>query len=482
MNEGPGADVPGFLFILAYKYIGMTDGDLFNRVNQGEYEFHDQIFNYPISINRLYSNKNSKTLTFVNCEFTTTLEILNLEDNSLSLAFFKCKFAHVSIWNCNIHKLLFYNSIYFNDINIGNSTFADVSINGNNTSKDSTLSISYTNITFYFSCYDLCVKSGTFLDLNYDEELTKNLSVNFGNSSFESLNFKANFGRYCSFSKLKVVKSDFNFCSFNEANFNDSNFLSKSNFFKCIFKEDLYFKNSSNQGEILFLKCIFHSFSHFNQSLFNNLNFDNTIFEKRASFDRVEVKNFDLYQTTFSQGAFFDEFKIKSIIENNYFEKLNIENAKTWRRTLRQIKQELQKTENKIDYNRFRTYELAAYYQELNWEHNFRDKFILWATKWSVGFDHSWRKGLAFTLSVGFFWYVILYWLEHRGDCDTSEIEGFFNGFYRFLLVTDFYDPFEHEKRKFLENGWSGLVMIIGKIFIAFGIYEMIQAFRKFKA
>lgn len=34
------------------------------------------------------------------------------------------------------------------------------------------------------------------------------------------------------------------------------------------------------------------------------------------------------------------------------------------RRTIRTIKQELQKAENRIDYNRFRAYELAAHYKE----------------------------------------------------------------------------------------------------------------------
>jgi hypothetical protein len=56
-----------------------------------------------------------------------------------------------------------------------------------------------------------------------------------------------------------------------------------------------------------------------------------------------------------------------------------------------------------------------------------------------------------------------------------------FSGFFRFLLVTDFYNPLETE-RIYLTNPFSWLIFILGKIFIAFGIYEMIQSFRKFKA
>jgi len=59
--------------------------------------------------------------------------------------------------------------------------------------------------------------------------------------------------------------------------------------------------------------------------------------------------------------------------------------------------------------------------------------------------------------------------------------DNFMKGAFRFFLVTDFSSPFR-AKGEFFENWGIWIPLILGKIFIAFGIYEMIQAFRKFKA
>ncbi|MGA9639334.1 hypothetical protein, partial [Flavobacterium sp.] len=64
---------------------------------------------------------------------------------------------------------------------------------------------------------------------------------------------------------------------------------------------------------------------------------------------------------------------------------------------------------------------------------------------------------------------------------NSDQIEAYFVSLFRFFLITDFYSPFE-AGRNYLTNIGSWIPFIFGKIFIAFGIYEMIQSFRKFKA
>jgi hypothetical protein len=174
-----------------------------------------------------------------------------------------------------------------------------------------------------------------------------------------------------------------------------------------------------------------------------------------------------IVRTVFEKKVWFENIQI------NQIDNCDIE-------TIRTIKQELQKAENRIDFNRFRNYELAAHYKELNFKNNFKDKFILGATKISSNFG-SWTWAFWFTILSGLFWFCILYRIENSGVFNPEKVNDFFVGAFRFFLVTDFFNPLEND-RTYLENGWSWLIFILGKIFIAFGIYEMIQSFRKFKA
>ncbi|WP_026714791.1 hypothetical protein [Flavobacterium daejeonense] len=67
---------------------------------------------------------------------------------------------------------------------------------------------------------------------------------------------------------------------------------------------------------------------------------------------------------------------------------------------------------------------------------------------------------------------------------NLSNWADFIYGYFRFFLITDFKNEYYQEGDNILKfNCFLSLVpFIIGKIAVAFGIYEMIQSFRKFKA
>ncbi|MGH2664614.1 hypothetical protein [Flavobacterium sp.] len=184
-------------------------------------------------------------------------------------------------------------------------------------------------------------------------------------------------------------------------------------------------------------------------------------------------------QVKFDKMASFDYIKIKILLDHSF---LKSDQVDIWKITLRTIKQELQKTENRIDFNRFKNHEMATYYKELSWKHHSVDKSILWATKWSTDFGNSWARGLIFTLLSGLIFFSLFYTLEnYKYSFNLTNWQDFGKGYIRFFLITDFYNPLEKDKT-YIETFWSWIPFIFGKIFIAFGIYEMIQAFRKFKA
>ena len=69
-------------------------------------------------------------------------------------------------------------------------------------------------------------------------------------------------------------------------------------------------------------------------------------------------------------------------------------------------------------------------------------------------------------------------------NIDLNDWQDFVYGYFRFFLITDFKNEYYEAGERVLKfNSIISLFpFIIGKIAIAFGIYEMIQSFRKFKA
>jgi hypothetical protein len=200
-----------------------------------------------------------------------------------------------------------------------------------------------------------------------------------------------------------IPKEDFNYTrfydnTFKKVNFSDTKFIDKCKFYKCDFLSTTWFEKCKNltNSELKFVACEFKGFSLFNKSKINFLDIDRCTFGKSSSFADAEFNTLKLSEVKFGGGAYFDEMKINKVLDRSYLK----DDAKTiseWKKTLRAIKQESQKTENRIDFNNYRNYELAAHYKELKLCKNFKDTSILWATKWSSNFGN-WFWAFWFTI------------------------------------------------------------------------------------
>lgn len=452
----------------------MTTSEFDTAIANGRTEFKDIVFDSDIRIYYLHFPTENQ-LIFVNCIFNETLEIDSINDPKLAISFNKCIFKKTNnISFCTLKSLIFFKVNEHLKLEIFESEFESLSIDSNGPIIAS-IGIDNTIVTQFISCRRLNINEGNFainLNNNFPEKL-KNLRCNFRDSKFDTVNFSGNFGFKADFGNFEARSSTFDNCIFNKSNFGEANFGTSSLFLGCTFHSDMSFRNSINESELQFFNCTFENFCYFDGSKFKNLEITQTTFEKKSSFDRLELDTILLNQSTFSQGAFFDEIKILSLNRCN-------------RKSIRAIKQELQKAENKIDYNRFRAYELHAYYRELNWQwkDGFKDKLILGATILFTGFENSWRRALCITLLFAAAFYSLFFISEnYMFSIDFSQWQEFLSGYFRFLIVTDFYNPLS-EGRTYIDNtntiGW--FIFILGKIVIAVGIYEMIQAFRKFKA
>lgn len=109
-----------------------------------------------------------------------------------------------------------------------------------------------------------------------------------------------------------------------------------------------------------------------------------------------------------------------------------------------------------------------------------KDRIILWLNKNSNEFDVNWAVGVNFSLLVGILTYMMI--LLIIGDSITfslkpEAISNFINSLVDVFNITK-WDNLEIIGVKL--KGFSYLLLFIGRIFIGYGYYQTIQAFRKF--
>ena len=237
------------------------------------------------------------------------------------------------------------------------------------------------------------------------------------------------------------------------------------------------FKNCKFTGK----RVDFMKYTYFNKSTLYDLHIDTSKFQEFTSFQELELNSIFLDRTIFEKPAFFDDIEIFR------FSKCN-------KRTLRNIKQQLLRTDNKIDYDNFRAHELNSYKEELkkniktkpkaNRKKLRRDLTILRVNSFFSNNGTDWVKAIKRTLFVAILFYSIFYGIHNsEREIDLFNKSGYseyFIGLFRYFLLTDFHNPLVNS-REYLVNVWEWIPFIFGKILIAIGIYEILVSFRKFR-
>lgn len=478
--------------------------DFYRRL-ENETCFEDEIFDFSNQDIKIINISDS--IEFQNCTFKcNSLEFNQIHNSKLAFLFTDCSFeCNVKFHECSFYMLAFLNIKCINSLHLAGKSEEEPFVlntfdfqnsddlaaeeipklrtdfcfqNTKIKSRFSFINIKHTDGRFCFSSNKIGEKPNHFRHISFENSTIFN--CNFSNNIFQVF---LNFNNVI-FKHFENPDFDYN-CfydnTFYKASFSKSNFINNFTFESCDFLSTTWFEECEDldNTHLKFIACEFKGFSLFNKSKINFLDIDRCTFDKSSSFTDAAFNTLKLFEVKFGGGAYFDEMKINKVFDKSYLKDKS--KILEWKRTLRAIKQESQKTENKIDYNRFRSYELAAHYKELSIWSNFKDTSILWTTKWTTNFGLSWTRAFWFTIISALIFYFILYGIENRGAFDINCANEFFIGFFRFFLVTDFSNPLKDDK-SYLDSGWSWIPFIFGKIFIAFGIYEMIQSFRKFKA
>lgn len=423
-------------------------------------------FNEPVKV-----NTEGLSISFLRCSFSgekIDLTIRELPDYQNSIVFTDCEIqTDVSISDSKLKYLIFNNSNVQN-FHLIHCEIYQLFIEGdsNNYNKFNSL-ILFRNTITNFDCrlndfagtqFDHCIFETMF-------ELSKN---NFNYLNINDCNFKLNF-TFLNNSiedNITVMNSHFG-----QIQAKGSNFGLKSLFKNCNFLDISNFSYlKSNKSTVKFENCIFKNSCYFNNSIILSLEFNSVIFQNVTSFQGLNCSLDIKFNTSyFEKIGFFENIKIgnKNSLDLN---------------TIRIIKGQLSKSESKIEYLKFNALEQKEHFKKL--KKNSPDYYILLLNSWSNDFGRNWIKGLKFTIKTSAIFFLALitlnsfiasnYPLRFKLNSNFVDFSTILSEYLKFTLSLGF------NNEEIQSNGFLYLIFIISKIFIGFGIYQTISAFRKF--
>lgn len=128
------------------------------------------------------------------------------------------------------------------------------------------------------------------------------------------------------------------------------------------------------------------------------------------------------------------------------------------------------------------SYELEAFYQSLRWDSiYFFTKASLLLHRVSNSFGRSWVRGFIFSLLVGFVFFDLILISTPQYQFGISFSDALIGSFTKFMNPLRHFDIDTLFQSKSLSFTWlSYLFDFGGRIFVAYGYYQTIQAFRRY--
>lgn len=156
------------------------------------------------------------------------------------------------------------------------------------------------------------------------------------------------------------------------------------------------------------------------------------------------------------------------------------------RNSARLMKHEAKKINNLISAGSYYKREMDLYSKSITYR-QFHDWFILLMSRWSSDYGVNWGRAVLFTLIGGMLFYIPFFFLKEDYGFSTKEHSvfllfdrSFWSGFINYFWLPTGFNELTKNGAELVGGGFGASFFIIGKILIAFGIYQTIAAFRKF--
>ena len=352
------------------------------------------------------------------------------------------------------------------------------------------------SVSFKFSFQELYYKRLKELDFTEDIEIELINIIFKNNIEFNSKKlFKPSLlFQKCSFlhsfhfnDKIYENKICFRMCDFNGLSAKDSTFEKQFEVYYCEnFKPTLFNRATFNQN-VVFNKSKFHA-----NVLFTDTMFFKSLIIKRTTFHNcgLDLSQSDIYRNLIFFQTELNNFKTKYInssspeFDNAITEK-GVIPYQNKRETFRIIKQQLIEQNNLIEAEKYAKLEKQTFLEESTAKKT-SNYFVLLFNRLSNNFKTDFRNGISFTfisllvfttltyLSSFTFWESICFNCDFDLEIFNTTVKQFFINF----NPTHSFDYIDGLKPIY---GLPYLFDFIGRIFIGYGLYQTIQAFRKFK-
>lgn len=299
------------------------------------------------------------------------------------------------------------------------------------------------------------------------------------------------------------------------ADFTNFSFEINTRFHSCHFRDEVRFHNTKFEqladfyNSTFYKKTIFFKTDFKSRTVFSSVTFrENVLFTYALIEDHFILrgatikKGLDLSLSLLSGtinlfGLKLNDYEsVVDILEEDSYDKaVCVEGTiphKNKRETFRILKRELLNQGNVIDALSMAAMEKNAYSQQLKsdsqlkvgkWYRRLQNRFILFLGRKSNSHGESWTRGVGFTFVVGFLFFYLsiintefFHFTVNPAECSYAAFKEGFNHFFEFLNPTHRYDYLD----KFKPEGLFSLWDFLGRIFVSFGIYQTVAAFRKY--
>lgn len=175
-----------------------------------------------------------------------------------------------------------------------------------------------------------------------------------------------------------------------------------------------------------------------------------------------------------------------TVVSGNIQENDTLSKAVNDRNTARLLKHEARKINNTVSALSYHRVEMLKLSKELRYLH-LGDKLLLCLNKYSNNYGSSWLRGIGFTIISGLIFYsffimssegIGLLWNDDYRFLLWDE--EFWAGFINYFWLPTGFNELVSSDYKVVGGVLGAVFFIIGKIFIAYGIYQTISAFRKY--
>jgi hypothetical protein len=433
-------------------------------------------------VNNNHSHRESKIEFLVENEFqelklecSTSFSQIIFKGGFYKSVFFEGEFKKRILFSgvIKIDNLYFESSVFHNRIDFEEGNFEYISFY-----RSSFFGLIYINDVNYVNVKprSLKIKDLTLHSSNFEKNVTIHISkierFNSSNCNFQEVLNLNNFSKEKSESKMVSISLD----GINQGSviieqvYADIT-LGGINLGNIYFKDldiyTLYLSDYQNNGTLMF--------SNIKSGIYFVI--QNTISGKMNFLDSdVNLFKEIIIADSYLDGANFNKYPIKILSQSKSpiagygIDKRSLKNSNL-KNVYNQLKK-IAKTKGDIDTaNRFESLEhkKLLFSKKIGF-----DSVLLFLNYISNNYGRNWFQGVIFTLSIGFLFFLIY--------LRTLGVEFYFNQCYQdYVLFISSFPKLELKEYSELNDGWKvQLVLWLSRIFISYGIYQTISAFRKY--